>query len=318
MRHFLFLIIFFISITLPGFVSAETVFHENIRPSVHTTTPLYSVAGLYEWADDIPFEGSHLLSSFAFSYRSTQPLRAYFRFYGVDQNSGFPGTLIAEIVRELPANTSSTPSTIQLTAAEQFYFSAEPNLNRKYQYTSINGAWFSVQFEQSSAELNPGYLLIRQARGGSRRGMYNMSVGSFVATFDPDGFLPGSMYLQLTGGGSTTVPTPPATPDEPTNANPPRLADVSISPSTIYPGGSAVLTIYLQNKTTEAGVFVDLQSSREALVAVPDKVEIPAGQDHVSIQLNASYELRRDKQRVKIRAQLNNDDASVKLKVKRN
>ena len=85
-------------------LAGEAVFYSNARPAGFTTAPLYkNPTSTFEWADDLPFSGSHRVSSFKMGYKSPEPVRATFRFYGVNQETGRPGSLIAEIVRDLPA-----------------------------------------------------------------------------------------------------------------------------------------------------------------------------------------------------------------------
>jgi len=73
----------------------ESVFYSNIFPSVITTSPVYSTGGTREWADDVPFSASQVVSSFRIGYKSfyetDPPFRATFRFYGVDPATGLPG-----------------------------------------------------------------------------------------------------------------------------------------------------------------------------------------------------------------------------------
>jgi len=109
----------------------ESIFYSNIFPSVITTSPVYSTGGTREWADDVPFSGSHVVSSLRIGYKSfyetDPPFRATFRFYGVDPATGLPGALVAEISRDLP--TGEHPLvTIQLDPSEQLVFTSEPGL----------------------------------------------------------------------------------------------------------------------------------------------------------------------------------------------
>ena len=190
-----------------GSLQAEgTVFYSNIFPSVITTSPVYSVGGTIEWADDVPFTGSHVVTGFTIGYKSfyetDPPFKATFRFYGVDQATGLPGALVAEISRELPAGEHPVV-TIQLDAEEQFVFNAEPGLY----YSGASGGWFSVQYEAIGSDKFPTFLSARHARGTSSPIMYNVTDGQIVSTLDPDGFIPASFYLELFEGGSSTVAT---------------------------------------------------------------------------------------------------------------
>lgn len=190
----------------------ETVFYSNIYPSV-LGSPTYIHLGVTELADDIPFTGSHVVSSFTvgykFSYLPT-PFRAIFRFYGVDPVNGYPGFLKAEIIRDLPADAQAT-TTIQLDADEQFVFDSEPNMYPP-EYPgnvccSSAGGWFSVQIEPlDSSDVLTG-LFWRMARGTSFPAMYNIDYGRIVSTFDPDGFIDASFYLELLSTDSSFAET---------------------------------------------------------------------------------------------------------------
>lgn len=186
----------------------DTVFYSNIYPSVITLSPVYSVGGsIREWADDVPFTGSHVVSAFTIGYKSyyetDPPFKATFRFYGVDPVTSFPGALVAEITRELPAGEHPIV-TIQLDPSEQFVFTSEPGLYPG----SASGGWFSVQYEAIGTSKFPTFLSARHARGTSYGIMYNLTDGQIVSTLDPDGFIPPSFYLELfEGGGGTTVAT---------------------------------------------------------------------------------------------------------------
>jgi len=181
--------------------AAETVFYSNIVPSVITLSPVYNTTGMREWADDIPFSGSHVVSSFRFGYRSyfetDPPFKATFRFYGLDPVTGLPGALVAEITRELPAGEHPLV-TIQLDPAEQFVFTSEPGLY----YSGTSGGWFSVQYEPIGTPNLPTFLATRHARGTSYGIMYNITDQQHIGTLGTDGFVPSSFYLQLLEGGS--------------------------------------------------------------------------------------------------------------------
>jgi len=187
--------------------AAESVFYSNIVPSVITVGPVYSTSGTWELADDVPFSGSHVVSSFRFGYKSyfktDPPFKATFRFYGLDPVTGLPGALVAEITRELPAGEHSL-LTIQLDPAEQFVFTSEPGLY----YSGASGGWFSVQYEPISTPNLPTFLATRHARGPSYGIMYNITDQQHIGTLGTDGFVPSSFYLELLeGGGSTTLQT---------------------------------------------------------------------------------------------------------------
>jgi uncharacterized repeat protein (TIGR01451 family) len=185
----------------------ETVFYSNIYPSVITLSPVYAVGGTREWADDVPFSGSHVVSSFRIGYKSLYetdpPFKATFRFYGVDPVTGLPGALLAEITRELPAGEHPLV-TIQLDPSEQFVFNSEPGLY----YSGASGGWFSVQYEAIGTSKFPTFLKARHARGTSSVIMYNITDERIATIFDPDGFIPASLYLELLeGGGGGTIQT---------------------------------------------------------------------------------------------------------------
>ena len=217
----------------------DTVFYSNIFPSVITLSPVYSVGGTIEWADDVPFTGSHVVSAFTIGYKSfyetDPPFKATFRFYGVDPVTSFPGALLAEITRELPAGEHPIV-TIQLDPSEQFVFTSEPGLYPG----SASGGWFSVQYAAIGTSKFPTFLSARHARGTSSGIMYNVTDQRTVSTLDPDGFIPASFYLELFEGGG----------------NAPTATDVSItiqdSPRPVLKGEQLTYSLNVTNIGSDA------------------------------------------------------------------
>ncbi len=185
---------------------ADTVYYNNISPSSISPAPVYSTGGTREWADDVPFAGSHVVSAFTFGYKSSYetdpPFKATFRFYGVDPVTGLLGALVAEISRDLPAGEHPAV-TIQLDPSEQFVFTSEPGLY----YSGASGGWFSMQYEAIGTDNIPTPLYNRHAQGSSSAIMYNVTDQKVVSTLDPNGFIPRSFYLQLFEGSGTTMAT---------------------------------------------------------------------------------------------------------------
>ena len=286
---------------------AESVFYSNIFPAVFTTAPVYSVVGLSEWSDDMPFSGSHLVSSFTFGYKTPGPVQATLRFYGVEPTTGRPGALIAEIIRDLPGGANSP--VIQLTQSEQFIFTAEPGLN----LTENTGGWFSVSFIALDSTTYPASILIRHARGDSARGMYNITGDKFVATFDPGGLLPGSMYLQAktsnrSGSTDNTVGSDVAVSE---------LKEIQLMPSTVNAGAVANGTVLLDGPAPKEGVTIKLSSSRKKYAKVSvDEVFISEGLDRASFYVTTRSRVRRSK-KVIISAEYNNIEIGTTLKIVR-
>lgn len=275
----------------------ETTFYTNTYPAVFTLAPVYYTTGTSEWADDIPFTGSHLVSSFVMGYKSPEPVRAIFRFYGVDPVTGKPGQFVAEVSRELPAG-EGTPL-IQLTADERFQFTAEPGLNK----TTVSGGWFSVKFEPVFSSNLPYGLQLRLATGSSSNTFYNLTTGQTVATLDPDGLLPASFYLELHSAGSVNVAVP-------------QVAEVQLLPSTVSAGASARATVILDSQAPVGGVLVKVASSKPRVAYLPySEVLIPAGSDRVGFSVSTSSRIGRKSQDVEISAEASNGRAAAILTV---
>jgi hypothetical protein len=280
-------------------VLAETLFYNNTNPPVFTTSPVYFTPGTSEWADDVPFSGTQQVSSFTFGYKTSQSVIAYFRFYGVDASTGKPGTLFNEIYRVLPAGDQT--QTIQLSSAEQFYFTAERGLNQ----TTKSGGWFSIRFESVSGGPLPYDLLVRLARGSSSDTLYNVTTGATIVTLDPDGFLPASLYLQMSSGQTVSTAGP-------------QPANLLLTPSTVKAGGVVVGTVTLDSPASVGGVTVTLASSNNS-VAKPtqNSIVIPEGETTGVFYITTTTKVGRSGKNVTITTTANDGDASAQLFVRR-
>ncbi len=285
-------------------VKAEYVFYENTTSPVFTNSPVYSVSDLTIWADDIPFSGSHLVSSFSFGYIVHGPVQVTFRFHGVDPNTGKPGETLAEIVREFPQGIVPE-STVQLSPAEQFPFMAQPGLNK----TSQSGGWFSVQFEPLFEFSRYGSMLLRQARGDSQLGMYSISDGYSRYTFDPDGLLPASLYLRIAAvAGDGVVP--------PRNDAAPVLEELKLKPAKVSAGAVVLAEVELGSKAPAGGLVVKIKSNKTEH-AFPNRSEvmIPAGAKKAEFHVITSDTIER-KTTVRISASTENSEVSAKLRIR--
>jgi len=278
-------------------MAAETLFYSNIKPAGFTSAPLYNnTTYAYEWADDMPFTGSHQVSSFKVGYRTSEPVLATFRFYGVDQNTGLPGSLVAEIVRELPAG-EDTP-TIVLDQAEQFLLTAEANLFNQ----NLSGGWFSVRYQSISGTTSDAKF--RLAGYTSRSGLYNIDNDTVVTLLDPSGLVPTSMYLQVNSVDSTSIPVP-------------QIESITLIPNEITAGDSGRIFVRLDGQAPEGGVVVKLTSSKRKLVFVSPEVTIPAGADNIATNYSTRKRVKRRGATVEITAEANDSMASTTLKVNR-
>jgi len=281
-------------------MAAETLFYSNIKPAGFTSTPLYINSTYtnyaYEWADDIPFTGTHLVSSFKVGYRSSEPVLATFRFYGVDQNTGLPGALSAEIMRELPAG-EATP-TIVLDQAEQFLLSAEPNLRDQ----NLSGGWFSVRYQSIAGTISDATF--RLAGYTSRSGLYNIDNDTLVTILDPSGLIPTSMYLQVYSVDSTDIPVP-------------QIESITLIPNEITAGDSGRIFVRLDGQAPEGGVVVKLTSSNPKRVFVNPEVTIPAGGDNIATNYSTRKRVRKGGANVEITVETNNSTSSATLRVNR-
>ncbi|MFZ5620751.1 MAG: hypothetical protein ACOY5W_07005 [Pseudomonadota bacterium] len=163
-------------------VAAETVFYSNTtNPNALAPTQslYYPYTSGYELADDMPFIGTQRVSSFKIGYKSPEPVHVTFRFYGVDQDTGLPGALVAQIERDLPAG-EATP-TIVLDDSEKFNFTAEPNLFNQ----NITGGWFSMRFKSLVDATDDAQL--RLAGYTSQPYFYNLDTGIRAGVVDPNG-----------------------------------------------------------------------------------------------------------------------------------
>ena len=278
-------------------LAQETLFYSNIKPAGFTSAPLYNNTTYhYEWADDMPFTGSHKVSSFKMGYRSPEPVRAFFRFYGVDQVNGLPDSLLTEIVRELPAG-EFTP-TISLDSNEQFWFSAEPNLFNQ----NLSGGWFSVRFESLLDSSNQAQF--RLAGYTSRSGIYNVDTDTVVSILDPSGLIPASMYLQVNSIQSENVLIP-------------KLQTLTLIPDTVTAGDSGRVFIKLDGQAPEEGVTVKLSSSEPNIVFIKPEVVISAGSDNIITSFNTRKRVPRRGKIVEISAETSDSQLTATLNIVR-
>ncbi len=244
--------------------TTETVFASTTSPG-SLGFPIYYGEPGQEIADDVLFAGSHLVSSFSVGYKSAEPFHATFRFYGVDQATELLGAQVAQIERDFPAG--ETVTTVTLSEAEQFTWTAEPNLYPgEFNGAIYTGGWFSVQFTTADGEPSPAQF--RLATGGTTSpNMLRVATGTSVSPSDTNGSLPHSMYLQVRDIGSTVVQ--------------PGLLKVVASPSTVTAGGVVSVTPTLTSNAPQ-DTTVTLTSSNPKLVPVPPTVVIPRGGTNIS------------------------------------
>lgn len=237
----------FISLSVISPASAETPFYRNLLPGAISSPNYYGFAS-NEVADDTPFTGSHLVSSFRIGYRSSIPLLANFRFYGVNPATGLPGQLIAQIERPLPASDFAQP-TITLDASEQFIFTAEPNLFNN----DISGGWVSTQFASADgSNLNSYNVAAQLATGPSKNGLYVITTDSFVTILDASGIVPVSFYLEMNSAESTGIAVP-------------KVTDLKLFSSTIAVGASTTVTANLSSQAPMEGTIVKFSTDTNGI-----------------------------------------------------
>jgi len=280
----------------------ETQFYSNISLG-SPTYPTYYGEGDTEFADDVPFSGSHVVSSFTFGYKASEPVHVTFRFYGVDQASGLLGQQVAQIERDFPAADGETPA-VTLSEAEQFSWTAEPNLYPGEFLGSVPaGGWYSVQF--SAADGGFPEASFRLAMGTSSAGMLNVKTGAVLSTIDTNGSTPTSMYLQVRDVESTGEVQP-------------TLIDLTVSPTTVKAGNSlgntATLFPVLSSDALAGGTTVKLTSSNPQVASVPSQVVIPAGASNVTVNVTTARRVR-STQTVTFTATANGSSASTQLTV---
>lgn len=241
------LLTLFIGLSVISPANAETPFYRNLSPGAISSPSYYGFAS-YEVADDALFTGSHLVSSFRIGYRSSIPLLATFRFYGVDPTTGLPGQLIAQIERPLPASDFAQP-TIALDANEQFIFTAEPNLFGK----DISGGWVSMQFASADgSNLNTYNVAAQLATGLSKNGLYIITTDSFVTILDASGIVPVSFYLEMNSAESTGVAVP-------------KVTDLKLFSSTIAVGAKTTVTANLSSQAPTGGTMVKFSTDNKGI-----------------------------------------------------
>lgn len=286
-------------VIVPVSAQTEEVFYSNIAFGA-LGSPSFKNFGPYEIADDVPFTGSHLISSFRIGYLSTtEPVHATFRFYGVDSNTGKPGQLIAEIVRDLPitenVTLNSTVAIIQLDANEQFTFTAESGLNNM----SNSGGWYSLQFESLTGGRLPSFGFgMRLAAGTSSAGLYVMATGATVTTLDASGILPSSLYLELRSSESGGVVVP-------------QVSDVTMVPSTVKAGDTATVVVSLSAQAPQGGTLVKLTSSKPGSAYFgKSEILVKAGTNGFQTTVFTSRKVGRKGKKIKITAEANGGSAS--------
>ncbi|MCK9897212.1 hypothetical protein [Frankia sp. AgB32] len=254
----------------------ETQFYSNISLG-YPTYPTYYAEGDTEFADDVPFSGSHLISSFTFGYRSPEPVHATFRFYGVDSATGLLGERVAQIERDLPAVSDATP-TVTLSEAEQFWWTAGANLYPgEFKGSVPTGGWYSIQFSSAGG----GYpdARFRLAMGTSSTGMLNVKTGSLITLMDTNGSSPTSMYLKVRDVGSSGEVQP-------------TLISLTALPATVKAGNSlgntAQLFPVLSSDALAGGTTVTLRSSNPQVASVPSQIVIPAGASNLTVNVTTA------------------------------
>jgi hypothetical protein len=236
---------------------AGTLFYENIQAGgAYPTTPIYYAPRAHEVADDAPFPGDHFVSGFSFGYRASVPVRATFRFYGVDPATGLLGARAGEVQRELAAGEAVL--TVALSEAEQFAFVAQPHLYPDAEAAAVvpkSGGWFSIAFATLDGSALPADLGLRLAYGPSYAYMRDAETGAVVVSSTGDAAVPTSMYLQLYSS-SSQVPTP----------LPVQLIALA---SSVKAGQSVDLQTVLSAQVPVGGVTVSYKSSHPRLLSVP-------------------------------------------------
>ncbi|MCM3885289.1 hypothetical protein [Frankia sp. R82] len=285
-----------------GQAAEETQFYSNI--SLGTPTyPTYYAEGDTELADDVPFSGSHLISSFAFGYQSPEPVHATFRFYGVNSATGLPGERVAQIERDFPAVSDATP-TVTLSEAEQFWWTAGANLYPgEFNGSVPTGGWYSIQF--STADGGYPDARFRLATGTSSPKMLNVETGALTAPVDTNGSTPTSMYLQVRDVGSSGEVQP-------------TLIGLTALPTTVKAGNSlgntAKLLPVLSSGALAGGTTVTLSSNNPQVARVPSQIVIPAGAANLTVNVTTARRVSTTKT-VTFTATANGTSVSTQLTV---
>jgi hypothetical protein len=188
-----------ISLMLPFALMANAqTFYDNTSPAAFHAA--YQTAD--EIADDTPFAGTQHVTSLNFAYINSNPgpVNAVVRFYTVNPNTGFIGSLVASVpVNNLAPGSNAQIVTVNLSPSQQFDWTATPGI---YRAQSTVGGFVSFQF--SAPNHTVGWL---EASGASIDGFYDVTTNQFL-TFQGD--TSASFYLQLSGS-TTTSSTPAAT-----------------------------------------------------------------------------------------------------------
>jgi len=299
--------IIIISLGFNQSVHAESVFYSNIKLGVQNTVSYYNI-GPDEIADDVPFTGSHQVSTFRFGYRSSDPVHATFRFYGVDPTTGFPGQLIAQFGRDFPASDFARPI-INLDASEQFTFTAEPGLFAQ----DVSGGWFSVQFESPTGLRLPYNLAVELATGSSQNGFYNVTSGNATNILDASGIIPVSLFLELFGtqidGG-----TPPS-------GIVSELTSIELTPSTIAAGTSTVAKVNLSSLAPKGGFPIKLSANNKAVSFSSANISVAEGEISATVTIFVSSKAapkgKKDTRTITITAEASNSKVSTYLNITR-
>lgn len=255
---------------------AEAPFFQSLNPGQYGF-PIYFQPGGREIAEDVPFTGNQLVSSFLFGYKASVPVRATFRFYGVDAATELPGAKLAEIQRDLAPGEAAI--TVALGEAEQFTFAAQSNLlpGNDAEASAIaphTGGWFSVQFTTLDGSPTSA-VSFRLADGPSYPYLNDAATGQAVGPFDASGVGPTRMYLQLDSIASAEVPIP----------LPVQLK--ALAPS-VQAGKSTTAQTVLSAQIPHGGVAVSFKSSHPRLLSVPSTLTWPPGSSVVPVTLTAS------------------------------
>lgn len=252
------LMVKFIGLGYIGLANAETVFYRNISPGAVGSPSYYGIASS-EIADDLPFTGSHQVSSFRIGYRSSTPVVANFRFFGVDADTGLPGQFITQITRELPATEFATP-TITLDINEQFIFTAEPGLFGK----EVTGGWVSMQFESTNGSSLPFDLSAQLAEGPSANGLYNITTGKTMTILDPSGIVPVSFFFEMASVATTGSVIP-------------QVTALKLFPSMVSVGASSTATVNLSAQAPTGGVLVKFITKEKGIYFSSSQVLVKEG-----------------------------------------
>lgn len=228
---------------------AAGVFYNN------TSTPQFGGAASAgdELADDVPFTGSQTVTRFTILYHADTAVNATFKFSGVNQSTGGVGGTVATFTATNLA-AGDHVFTMDLTAAQQFVWTAAPNLRNQ----PVSGGYFSARFTSASGAGSGGARWF-VAIDDSIEGYFDVTQGILISGNNID--VPTSLYLQIYSLEAA--------------ATPPAIFDLRVNPLPFTPGATLHGLVTLNRAAPAGGALVDLTGDN---VGVPDTVTVPAGQ----------------------------------------